>query len=250
LYSVSQTELRVALEQAKQVYVFIERDVYHEHRTYERNKDTKIKWAAVDNSRIYDFISEVYSLKNNNPVQPFETSFDITENLKEQWAGLFQRLLAQQSLGVQASLFHDLQQSLENARSLLDIIASQADRRDEVVAGLILTNHPLFVSLRRKMNVPYRFIFSDYEEFRKWIKNRAFSENTFASDDYRSEWFRLDKTKGNTETLVVDRSIFHEDGKLKAFSSEEWSDEFVKFSVSKTKQGPNPFDDLDEDVPF
>jgi hypothetical protein len=28
-YSISQTELRVALEQAKQVYIFVERDVYH-----------------------------------------------------------------------------------------------------------------------------------------------------------------------------------------------------------------------------
>jgi hypothetical protein len=61
--SISQTELRVALELSKQVYVFIERDVYHEFRTFERNREGKIKWVAVDNSKIYEFISDVYSLK-------------------------------------------------------------------------------------------------------------------------------------------------------------------------------------------
>jgi hypothetical protein len=168
-YSISQTELRVALEQAKQVYIFVERDVYHEYKTYERNREAKIKWASVDNPRIYEFLSEIYSLKNNNPIQPFETSVDITDNLREQWAGLFQRMLAQQSLGIQASLFHDLKQSLENARSLLDVVASQADRRDEVVADIILSNHPIFIDIRKKMNVPYRFIFNEFEEFKKWM---------------------------------------------------------------------------------
>ena len=129
-YSISQTELKVALDLFKQVYIFVDRDVYHEYQTYEKNKESKVRWASVDNPKVYEFLSEVYSLKNNNPVQPFETSFDIIEILKEQWAGLFQRLLAQQSLGVQASLFHDLKQSLETARSLADVIASQSDKKD------------------------------------------------------------------------------------------------------------------------
>jgi hypothetical protein len=250
-YSVSQTELKVALEQAKQVYIFVEREVYHEFRTYERNRDSKIRWASVDNPRIYEFLGEAYALKNNNPIQPFETSYDITENLKEQWAGLFQRLLAQQSLGIQASLFHDLKQSLDNARSLLDVVASQADRRDEVVADIILTNHPIFVTLRSAMNVPYRFIFSDFEEFKKWIRNRGFTEDTFSSDEYRSEWFKLDKSKGNTESLYVNRCVFDSNGKLKPFTVEDWSDEFVTFSIRKTKSSTGGFTvDLDDDVPF
>lgn len=250
-YSISQTELKVALEQSKQVYIFVERDVYHEFRTYERNRDATARWASVDNSKIYEFLSEIYSLKNNNPIQPFETSYDITENLKEQWAGLFQRLLAQQSLGVQASLFHDLKQSLENARSLLDVVASQADRRDEVVADILLTSHPAFLALRRAMNVPYRFVFSDFDEFRKWITARGYSEDAFSSDAYRSEWFRIDKNKGNTETLVVDKAIFDEDGKLKPFSADTWSDQYITFVVNKSKPVRGGFaDDLDDDVPF
>lgn len=244
-YSVSQTELRVALEQNKQVYIFVEREVYHEYRTYERNKDAKIKWAAVDSTKIYEFLGEVYGLKNNNPVQPFETSFDIIEILKEQWAGLFQRLLAQQSLGVQASIFQDLKQSLETVRSLVDVVSSHADRRDDVVAELILTNHPLFAALRKLMGVPYRFIFEDVQEFNSWIKNRGFSENPFSDD---IEWYRLNKSSGSTETLTLSKELFDDNEKLKPFSAKDWSDSFVGFEVKKQKKVSVV--DLDEDVPF
>lgn len=245
-YSISQTELRVALEQNKQVYIFVEREVYHEYRTFERNKDLKIKWASVDNPKIYELLSEVYGLKNNNPVQPFETSFDITENLKEQWAGLFQRLLAQQSLGAQSSLFHDLRLSLETVRSLVDVVASHADRRDDVVAELILTSHPLFAALRRLMNVPYRFIFEDKEGFSNWIQNRGFTENPFEDG---LEWSRKSKVNNSIEILTLDQCLFDEDGRLKPYNAADWSDDFVSFEVRKNKKISSVLDD-DDEIPF
>lgn len=82
LYSISQTELKVALEQAKQVYIFIDQSVFHEFRTFEKNRTSDIKWVSVDNVKIFEFIDEIYKLKNNNPIQPFETSIEITENLR------------------------------------------------------------------------------------------------------------------------------------------------------------------------
>ncbi|MCW2395611.1 MULTISPECIES: hypothetical protein [unclassified Sphingobium] len=239
-------ELRVALEQNKQVYIFVEREVYHEYRTFERNRDSKIKWASVDNSRIYEFLSEVYGLKNNNPIQPFETSFDITENLKEQWAGLFQRLLTQQSLIAQSSLFHELRLSLETVRSLTDVVASHADRRDDVVAELILTSHPLFASLRRLMNVPYRFIFDDKGSFSDWIQNRGFIEDPFEDG---LEWYKINKSNGSIETLKLNRNIFDEAGRLKPFSTADWSDDLVTFEIRKSKKSANAFDD-DDEIPF
>lgn len=247
-YSISQMELRVALEQNKQVYIFVDTEVYHEYRTFERNKETKIKWASVDNPKIYEFLAEVYSLKNNNPVQPFETSFDIIENLKEQWAGLFQRLLAQQSLGIQASIFHDLKQSLETVKSLVDVVSSHADRRDDVVADLILTSHPLFSTLRKLMSIPYRFIFDDRQEFVAWVRNRGFSEEPFSSF-VDLEWTRNVKSNGSTEYLKLSENIFDDSGKLRPFSTKDWSDSLVNFEIRKPKKAISSFD-IDEDVPF
>jgi hypothetical protein len=160
-------------------------------------------------------------------------------------------MLAQQSLGIQASLFHDLKQSLENARSLLDVVASQADRRDEVVADIILSNHPIFIDIRKKMNVPYRFIFNEFEEFKKWIGARGYTEDQFTADEGKSEWFRLDKSRGNTEILTLDKVVFDENGKLKPFTAEQWLDSYVTYTVKKTKVVQAGFvDDLDDDVPF
>jgi hypothetical protein len=249
-YSISQTELRVALELSKQVYIFVEREVYHEYRTFERNRDAKIKWASVDNPRIYEFLSEVYSLKNNNPIQPFETSYDITEKMREQWAGLFQRLLAQQSLSIQASMFHDLKQSLETVRSLVDVVASQADRRDEVVANIILVNHPLFAALRKQMGVPYRFVIENRKELEEWLGARGFTEDAFASDEGTIEWFRANKAAGSTEVVRVSSAVFDDQGKLRPFTAAEWLEEFVTYQVRKTQKSPAFDSDLDDDVPF
>jgi hypothetical protein len=251
VYSVSQTELRTALEASKQVYVFVEQGVYHEYRTYERNKDSPVKWAAVDNPRVYDFLGEVYGLKNNNPIMPFETSFDITENLKEQWAGLFQRLLAQQSLSVQASMFHDLKQSLETVRSLVDIASSHADRRDEVVASLVLLTHPLFSALKNKMSVTYRFVVESIAELNKWMEARGFTEDLLNGPDDDLEYFKQHKTTGNTEIVKVSREVFDAEGKLKPYMASDWSDDFVRFEIRRPSRSPSPFDpSLDDDVPF
>ncbi|MDQ7778620.1 MAG: DUF4062 domain-containing protein, partial [Planctomycetota bacterium] len=61
--SITQNELRRALERGVQVYVFIENSVYAEYRTYELNKDgTNTRYACVDNPAIFRFLDEVLSL--------------------------------------------------------------------------------------------------------------------------------------------------------------------------------------------
>lgn len=70
-YSISQKELKTAFDKGKQVYIFIEKAVLHEYRTYEKNKEDKellkrIKFSAVDNIKIYEFLDEVFNLPVNN----------------------------------------------------------------------------------------------------------------------------------------------------------------------------------------
>lgn len=93
-YSITQAEIRTALEQNKNVYIFIQKNVHSEYQTYLINKEnntTKYKYA--DDIRIYKFIEEIYSLPKNNTIQSFETAQDIIHFLREQWAGLFRDLL-------------------------------------------------------------------------------------------------------------------------------------------------------------
>lgn len=249
-YSVSQTELRVALEQAKQLYIFVENSVYHEFRTFEINRDSKIKWASVDNPKIFEFLSEIYLLKNNNPIQPFETSFDITSNLKEQWAGLFQRLLTQQSLNVQASMFHDLKQSIESAKSLVEMAYLKADHGNEAVSTIILLNHPFLLELRKLLNVSYRFVVESLSELNSWLSARGYSEEIFRDSDEFYEWYLNDKSSGSIKVLKVSKEIFSEDEKLMPFTAGQWKASFVSHVVKKVAKSSSFVDDLDDDIPF
>jgi hypothetical protein len=151
---------------------------------------------------------------------------------------------------VQASMFHDLKQSLEAVRSLVDVVASQADRRDEVVSSIILVNHPFFAALRRKMGVPYRFVVETLSEFTEWIKARGYVEELLNGPDDDWEWFRQNKANGTVETVKVDRRIFDEEGKLKPFTVAEWSDNFVSYQVKKISKVSSFASTDDDDIPF
>lgn len=95
-YSISQIEIKTAIEQQKQVYLFIEKNVLAEYQTYLINKGNKtVKFKFVDSPKIYDFIQEIELLPKNNVIQGFETAQEIVLYLKEQWAGLFRDLIIQ-----------------------------------------------------------------------------------------------------------------------------------------------------------
>lgn len=96
-YSVTQAEIKTALDQNKNVYLFLEKTVHSEYQTYLLNKDTKnIQYKYADDIRIYKFIEEIYSLPKNNVIHSFETAQDIIQFLREQWSGLLKDLLVQE----------------------------------------------------------------------------------------------------------------------------------------------------------
>ena len=108
-YSISQIELKTALKENKQIYIFIENSVLAEYQTYLLNKgNDQIKYKYVDSSKIYEFIEEVNKLKVNNNIKAFESTTDITKYLKEQFAGLFKRFLDEQNKVKEANMIEQL----------------------------------------------------------------------------------------------------------------------------------------------
>lgn len=120
--SVTLTEFKKALELEKAKIIFINKFVKHDYENYSNylkekyreyfNENTiedkdinvekhKIK-VEVDKSYpfpkksykyIFYFLDKIYELKTNNAFFPFESSQDIKENLKKQWAGFLQERL-------------------------------------------------------------------------------------------------------------------------------------------------------------
>lgn len=263
--SITQKELKSAVERGKQVYVFVEDAVHHEHRHYLVNKSVQgIRFTAVDNPKIHEFLEDIYSLPKGNPVFPFSVSADITRVLREQWAGLFQRLLVESALKPQTALLEELQRNLQTVGQLVEFLTLEKGKGDSAVAQILFANHPLFSTLKELTRNPYRLYFSTLAELEEWLKSaRGLQrvEEWEQDDPDVYEWVRQYKPfpgKEETHFLYIHKDVFTEAGDIKPMTPASWNEKFVRYD--RVQPAPKPraappkpktgFDDMDDDIPF
>ena len=241
VHSITQKELRTAIELSKQIYIFAEKAVLAEFQTYQRNKDGKVNWAAADDIRIYKFIDEVYALPIGNPVFPFENSSDIANVLLEQWAGLFQRLLAESARQKEVRLVSDLNASVATLNQLVTFLTEDKKNSDSAVRQILQATHPIFGELKRLLPVQYRVFFTNLKELSQWLSARTYVEqDTPPGEDH--EWIN-EKEK---RRLLISSDVFDENSRLKILTPDEWKKDYVK--VEKIPDPPPPSEG--DDVPF
>lgn len=262
--SITQKELKSAVERGKQVYVFIEDSVHHEHRHYLTNKSVPgVRFTAVDNVKIHEFLEEVYALPKGNPVFPFSVSADITRVLREQWSGLFQRLLTEFALKPQTALLEELQRNLQTVGQLVEFLTDEKGKGDSAIGQILFANHPLFSALKEATRNPYRLYFATLSEMEEWLKvarglNRIPEEMQDEPEVY--EWFRNYKAQGGKEEihyLYVHKQVFTDAGDVKPMTPAAWNDKFVRYErivpTPKLRSAPmskTGFDNLDDDIPY
>ena len=234
-YSISQNELKRALDKGTQVFIFIERNVLSEYETYKRNKDNEeITYHFSDDKRVYEFIDQLYELPSNNPIASFGTAADIMVYLKEQWAGLFQRFLQEQMRAHEHSTLQEMNSVAKTLRELVNFLTEERKSKDEAIQNILLANHPAFRQLAALTGAPYRVFFSNREEFEKWLKARGWNmvDNTEAKLDENSieEWTNKNKHFKDGH-LVIMNDLFDGDGHLKIFSDSEWDDNWISWVV-------------------
>lgn len=246
-YSISQKELKTAIELGRPVYIFVERSVLSEYRTYEKNKKSKnIEYVAVDNAAIYKFLDEVFALPLNNQVAPFDTSSDITEYLQEQWSGLFQRLLRDSARQKEVALLDDLKTTSKTLNQLVTFLTEERRAGDQAIKDILLSNHPIFEAIKSEIRIPYRVFFTTHDEMSKLLTARQYRE--LDEDDWdegtretHEEW--LNQRVDPSHLLKIALEVFDDDGKLKIYTPDEWQDDFVQ---SRELQKIEP----DDDIPF
>ena len=227
-HSVSQSELRTALSLDKQVYVFIESDVYAEYSTYEKNKEKRIRWAHVDNDAIFSFIEEVRSLSRNNAIFPFSTSQDIISILREQWAGLFQRMLNDRVVYEQVSMTRELTQGVETLRKLISTVGVEGN---EAAADTISTEHPLFMDLRKLLAVGFRVFFTSEDEMRDLIRAMGWArvKRQHWDEEGVQEWVRKGTDQSKPfQLLKISSKVFDKEGRLKPFDPDHWDTSYLR----------------------
>lgn len=252
-YSISQMELKTAVDLGKPVYIFVDQSVLSEYSTYRANRDVEgINYRFVDDTRVYEFLSEVDELPANNPIAPFETAQDIVRFLKQQWAGLFQRFLQEQEQIREARLLEDLRSTAETLDQLVDFLTEERKDQDQAIRDILLRNHPAFHRLKKLTSTSYRVFFMNREEMASWLAARGYQElpaHQWDSPEF-SEW--LNNTQKRTEYLLrIRNSIFDEDKKLKVYTVEEWDDAWIQ--LEEIEEEPDFNDELlsgSDDLPF
>ena len=94
--SVTQAEIKHAIDNNKKVFIFIHNDVYNEYSTYSANKTRKrIKYTSVDSVEIFRFIDYLKELDNNNYMASYNSVEDIKTILSTQLSGIYKKLLTE-----------------------------------------------------------------------------------------------------------------------------------------------------------
>jgi len=233
--SISQTELRTALKENKQIYIFIEKNVLSEYETYLINKDMDIKYRYVDDVRIYQFIEEVKSLNSNNNIKGFETASDITKYLKEQFAGLFQRFLEEQTRIKEISVIQNLEKTALTLNKLVNFLSNENKDQADEINKILMINHPLVEELKNQLEIPYNFYIEGIKDMNELLEARGYKENSH--EPLYSEWQKTGNRK--IYILKISNSLF-ESGKLKFIKRTDWKD--ADFILSTEEE--------DDDLPF
>ncbi|MEX0742159.1 MAG: DUF4062 domain-containing protein, partial [Phycisphaeraceae bacterium] len=186
-HSITQREFKTAIELGKQIYVFVERSVHSEYRTYRHNKDVEgFKPVAVTDARVYQFLDEINSLPAGNPIEPFEISDDIVRYLREQWAGLFQRLLQESGRQKEINIVASMKSTAATLNKLVTFLTEQRTKGDEAIKDILLSSHPAFGAIKTAANIPYRVVFHTFRELDTLLSNRGFTHNSVGT---QHEWY-------------------------------------------------------------
>ena len=243
--SITQQELKAAIENQVQVLIFIEQDVHSEYGTYSINKENAdIKYRSVDNPRVFEFIDLVHNLPRNNPITTFQTAHDIVEFLRSQWAGLFQRFLQDQKRLQEIKTLEEMKQVSGTLEQLVRFLTEERKGADDAIQQILFANHPVFRRFRELTKTPYRVFFYNENELNRWLNARGWvpAMEVHDQDSYR-EWH---KKEGEPNSYIkLTGAIFDEEGRLRVYTEDTWDDNWLNL---RTYNPEPPFDP--NDLPF
>lgn len=234
-YSVSQLELKTALKEDKQVFVFIDKNVFTEYETYILNKNNEnVVYKYVDNVNIYKFIEEIKALPHNNNIKGFETAEDITSYLREQFAGIFKQFMLDNKRVKETLIIRDIENTAKTLRELVDYLKEDSQGKDEEINRIIRINHPIVGRLKELLNIHYNIYIEGKRDLEALLNARGYKFNSI--EECWERTFNNELLK-----LFISEDLFEND-KLKYIKASDWSDTFIK--IDKT------FLQKDDDLPF
>ena len=248
--SISHVELKTAIEKDIPVYIFAEKNVRAEYGTYLLNKDNAAtKYKHVDNTETFKFLEQIDALPKNNITFAFESSVEIISILREQWAGMFQRLLQEHGRVKEAKIIEGMKSTAATLDDLVKFITEERQKdQQDVMRAIIFLNHPAFMRIKELLGIKYRVAFKNLSELEALLEARQFERMPEWSDedgnpepDY--EWLEK-KQKYPKRYIRVKKFIFDETGDLREFLVSDWSDDWVSITLVHDNAA------VDDEIPF
>jgi len=259
--SITQKEFKTAIDQGKQIYIFVEKSVLNEYRTYEKNKHLidQINFSSVEDPKVFKFLEEIFSLPLNNQYTTFESSQDIINYLQEQWASLFHSLLQDSSKQKELNMFQDLKATAKTLNQLVTFLTEEKKNDNQNIKQILFVNHPVFNEVKNHADLGFRVFFYNIKELEQLLYSQGFInvENFEEWDESNMREWRKDDL-----LLKIALDIFDENGKLKLFTPEEWTEGLVnsrtishlaygnRFVQPRFNNQSAVMADLDDDLPF
>ena len=243
-YSITINELKAAMKDRKKIFIFIMKDVYVENATYLKNKDNNFIPAFADNIKIHEFIAELKQTVKNNPIISFDDTSDIIENLKLQFAGMFQRLLTKEATLTNGTTMYDLQETADRMKTMLDNFVEQQDQFVDKFNCSVLVNKVPLQIIRNYLGMSKSYLYlNDIDTFDEFMGMIGFDK-----DDDNLDYIRIytKTTLTHIFTLKLANELFDENNILKDIRNKEVAKQYIEWGIQEIK---SPFDD-DSDIPF
>jgi hypothetical protein len=239
--------LKTAIELGKQIYVFVEKSVHSEYRTYLTNKELAgFTPSSVSDVRVFKFIEEIYSLPAGNPIEAFEISEDIVRYLREQWAGLFQRLLQESARQKEVNIIDNLKATAQTLNNLVTYLTKEKGQGTEAIKDILLSSHPAFAAIKKAAAIEYRVVFHTFSELEALLGARGYVKDPNPSAE--KGFIDFDNKKAD-KGIRVNGSLFDNGGKLRIITPERWVEKDVAtYDLTTLPSGAPPVEE--DDVPF
>ncbi len=221
--SITQNELKKAINDNKKVYIFVEDKVYTEFSTWQKNRDnTKINYSYVDNPKIYMFLEKVYELPANNQIVSFSKTSEIIEYLKEQWSGLFHEYLIEETKKEEISLAIKLKEQIENFNNIIEYLKENNEKIDSTLKKFEIYNNNFLSKLREILRLPQSFYVKNISDLNKmlnamyYFQDDSYYYNSNTLNNYKDyyNWKKIENNN-NSYYLRISKNLFDETGNIK-----------------------------------
>jgi len=194
-------------------------------------------------------------LKINNAMIPFESASDITNFLKEQFAGLFQRLLQDRATLTEQTTLYDLNQAIQELKSVSSDIKEENVMFVSKFNGSIFAVNPVVNKIAKFVGLKKGTLFiEDKDSLYEFLNVLGYSISDFNDDDYdpfKSADSFWKNTDGMHYELIIKHDIFDSESKIKDIRKSEQLEQLISYSESAISN--TDFNDLydgDSDLPF